>query len=82
MKEWIEKGLSVSKDFDLFIKRDNAVVGKLKNQPAIVEYECPYCSHYEIKNIELEKSGKKFKRPKFKCTSCSKTIIVGSLRKK
>ncbi len=82
LKEWIEKGLSISKDFDFFTKRDYAVVGKLKDQPAVVEYECPYCKYYEIKNIELEKSGKKYKRPKFKCSNCGKTIIVEAMRKK
>lgn len=89
LKEWIEKKLSISKDFDFYTKRDNFVVGKLKDQPAVVEYECPFCKHYEIKNIELEKElkksgeiGKKFKRPKFKCSSCGKTITVESLKKK
>lgn len=82
LKEWTEKGLSVSKDFDYFTKRDNIVVGKLKDQQAVVEYECPYCKHYEIMNIELEKSGKKHKRPKFECSNCGKTISVESLRKK
>ena len=86
LKEWIEKKLSISKDFNYFTKRDYAVVGKLKDQPAVVEYECPFCKHYEIKNIELEielkKARKKFKRPTFKCSSCGKTIIVESLKKK
>jgi formylmethanofuran dehydrogenase subunit E len=82
IEEWVKMGLSPSKDFDFFTKRDYAVVGKLKDKQALVEYECPYCNFYEIKEIELEKSGKKFKRPKFKCSECDKTITVESLRKK
>lgn len=85
IKEWMSKGLKVSTDFDFFTKRDNVVVGKLKGQPAIVEYECPDCKHYEITNeVELEKSksGKKFQRPKFKCSKCGKRIVVEALKKK
>ena len=60
------------------------VVGKLRGEEAKVEYECPHCSFYEIKDIEMEKDskGKKFKRPKFKCSSCGRTIRVESLKKK
>lgn len=82
VKEWSSKHLSPSKDFDFFTRRDDFVVGKLKDQPAQAEYVCPYCKFYEIKNIEMEKSGKKFKRPKFRCSKCGKTITVGSLKKK
>ncbi len=82
IKEWIEKGLKPSKDFEFFTRRPNIVVGKLIGQPAQVEYTCPYCGFYEIKEIEMEKKGKKFKRPKFRCSKCEKTIRVESLRKK
>lgn len=85
IKEWMGKGLSISKDFDFFAKRDNVVVGKLKEKEAVAEYQCD-CGHYEIKNIEMEKSKsgkrKKFLRPKFKCSSCGNTIVVESLKKK
>jgi len=84
IKEWLEKGLKPSTDFEFFTKRDNVVVGKLKGQKAVVEYECPYCGFYEIKyDVEMEKSktGKKFLRPKFKCSKCGKTIVVEPLKK-
>jgi len=83
LKEWMSKGLKLS-DFEFYAKRDFVVVGKLKGQQPIAEYECPYCKHYEItKNVQLEKtkSGKKFQRPKIKCAGCGKTIIVESLKK-
>lgn len=84
VKEWTSKHLIPSKDFNFFTKRDNLVVGKLKNQEAQAEYICPFCKFYEIKYIQMErdKSGKKFKRPKFKCSKCGKTILVDSLKKK
>lgn len=82
VKEWIEQGLSPSKDFEFFTRRDNLIVGKLKNQPAKVEYNCPFCGFYEIKTIEIEKGKKKFKRPKFKCSKCGKTIKVPDLKKR
>jgi DNA-directed RNA polymerase subunit RPC12/RpoP len=84
LKEWMSKGLKISTDFEFYTKRDYIVVGKLKGQPAIAEYECPYCKHYEIThnvNLEKTKTGKKFQRPKIKCSGCGKTIIVESLKK-
>jgi predicted RNA-binding Zn-ribbon protein involved in translation (DUF1610 family) len=84
VKEWVSKGLKPSKDFEFFTRRPNMVVGKVIGQPAKVEYECPHCGHYGIDEIEMEKDskGKKFKRPKFKCSNCGKTIKVENLRKK
>lgn len=82
VKEWMDRGLRPSKDFEFFTRRENLVVGKLWDQPAQVEYNCPYCGFYEIKMIEMGKGKKKFKRPKFKCSECGKTIIVPDLRKK
>lgn len=84
IREWVKEGLSPSKDFEFFTKRPNFVVGKLRGQPAKAEYECPYCGFYEIKSIEMGKvkSGKKFKRPNFKCSKCGRMIRVPSLRKK
>ncbi|MEM5814953.1 MAG: hypothetical protein QXD89_00475 [Candidatus Aenigmatarchaeota archaeon] len=82
IQEWISKGLKLS-DFEFFTKRDNLVIGKLPNQDGLVEYKCPYCNFYEIKKIELEKmksDSRKFKRPKFKCSNCGKTILVESLK--
>jgi transposase-like protein len=67
-----------------FTNRENLVIGKLVGQKALVEYICPYCEFYEIKEIELEKLASdptKFKRPKFKCSNCGKTIIVENLKK-
>jgi len=81
VKKWVEQGLSPSKDFDFFTRRENLVVGKLKGQPAQVEYNCPFCGFYEIKTVEMEKGKKKFKRPKFKCSKCGKTILVPDLKK-
>jgi formylmethanofuran dehydrogenase subunit E len=81
VKKWVEEGLKPSTDFEYFTRRDNIVIGKKWNQPAEVEYTCPFCSFYEIKNIEMEKGAKKFKRPKFKCSKCGKTIAVPDLKK-
>jgi len=81
IKKWVKEGLSPSKDFEFFTRRENVVVGKLLDQPAQVEYNCPFCDFYEIKTIEMEKGKKKLKRPKFKCSKCGKTIIVPNLRK-
>jgi hypothetical protein len=83
LKEWLSQGLKVS-DFEFFTNRDNLVIGKLVGREALVEYICPYCGFYEIKEIELEKlvsDPTKFKRPRFKCSKCGKTIIVESLKK-
>ncbi len=78
IKEWLSKGMTVSKDFDLFIKRDFAVVAKIKGQGSIVEYECPKCKFYEVKNIELKrnKAGKKYLEPRFNCSQCNEKIVV------
>lgn len=83
IKEWVASGLRPS-NFEFFSNRSDLVIGKLPNQPAKVEYICPFCKHYEIKEIEMErtKSGKKFSRPEFNCSKCSKTIKVESLKKK
>ena len=81
IKKWIEEGLSPSKDFEFFTRRENVVIGKKLNQPADVEYQCPFCGFYEIKTIEMEKGKKKFKRPNFKCSKCGKTIEVPNLKK-
>ncbi|MEM0473583.1 MAG: hypothetical protein QXF88_02585 [Candidatus Aenigmatarchaeota archaeon] len=84
LKEWMNKGLKISTDFEYYTKRDFAVVAKLRGQPPIIEYECPECKHYEITNdVELEKSknGKKFQRPKFKCSKCGKKYVIESLKK-
>jgi len=81
IKKWVEEGLSPSKDFEFFTRRENLVIGKKLNQSADVEYQCPFCSFYEIKTIEMEKGKKKFKRPNFKCSKCGKTIEVPDLKK-
>jgi transcription elongation factor Elf1 len=81
VKEWMDKGLMPSKDFEFFTRRENLVVGKQLNQPTQVEYNCPFCGFYEIKTIEMEKGKKKFKRPKFDCSKCGKTIELPDLRK-
>jgi DNA-directed RNA polymerase subunit RPC12/RpoP len=88
VKEWMEEGLKPSKDFEFFTRRPDVVVGKLVGKPAQVEYVCPHCGFYETKEIEMEKiikggkESRKFKRPKFKCSKCGKTITVESLKKK
>lgn len=82
IKQWIDQGLKLSKNFEFLTRQPNVIVGKLINKPAQVEYECPYCRFYEIKEIEMEKKGKKFKRPKFKCSKCEKIILVESLKSK
>ncbi|MDI6826187.1 MAG: hypothetical protein QMD36_03265 [Candidatus Aenigmarchaeota archaeon] len=81
IKEWMKKSLLPSKHFEFFTRRENLVIGKQWNQPAQVEYNCPFCGFYEIKMIEIEKGKKKFKRPKFNCSKCGKTILVPDLRK-
>ena len=82
INKWIEDGLSPSKDFEYFTRRENLLIGKKKGQPAEVEYSCPFCGFYEIKKIEMEKGKKKFNRPKFKCSKCGKTILIPTLKKK
>jgi len=43
VKKWVDQGLSPSKDFEFFTRRENMVVGKLRDQPAQIEYNCPFC---------------------------------------
>jgi hypothetical protein len=83
IKEWMAQGLKPS-SFEFFTNRPDFVVGKLPEQNAKVEYICPYCKFYEIKEVEMEKnkSGKKFLRPAFNCSKCGKVIKVESLKKK
>ena len=82
VKELLDKKLSPS-ELAFFTRREDVVVSKERDGPAKAEYICPFCEFYEIKEIEMEKDtkGKKFKRPKFKCTKCGKTILVDSLKK-
>lgn len=82
VKKWMEQGLRPSKDFEFFTRRKNLIVGKKRDEPARVEYNCPFCGFYEIKNIEMKRGKKKFKRPKFKCSKCGKTILIPDLKKK
>jgi len=84
VKEWVSQGLGPSKDFEFFTRRPDMVIGKMKDKPAKVEYICPFCGFQEIKEVEMEKDskGKKFKRPKFKCSGCGKSIRLESLKKK
>ena len=83
VEEWLSQGLKPSKDFEFFTRRPELIVGKVVDKPAKVEYICPFCKFYEIKEIEMERDskGKKFKRPKFKCSKCDKTILVEGLKK-
>lgn len=88
IKKWEEAGLRPSK-FEFFTNRSNLIVGKLPNQDAEIEYICPYCQFYEIKNVPMEKgttksgkTSKKFERPKFSCSKCNKMIEVSTLKKK
>lgn len=82
IKEWLAQGLKPS-NFEFFTNRYDLVIGKLPEQNAKVEYVCPYCKFYEVKEIEMKKnkSGKKFLRPNFSCSKCGKTIKVEDLRK-
>lgn len=80
IKKWMEQGLRPS-SFEFFTNRPNLVIGKPPNQLAEVEYVCPFCQNYEIKNIEMERGKKKFNRPEFKCSKCNKTIEVPKLKK-
>jgi predicted RNA-binding Zn-ribbon protein involved in translation (DUF1610 family) len=88
VEKWTKGGLRPSKDFDFFTRRPDAVVGKLTDKAAQVEYVCPHCGFYEIKEIEMEKivkagkESKKYKRPKFTCSKCGKTIVIEDLKKK
>ena len=82
IKKWMNSGLRPS-SFEFFTNRLNIVVGKMPDRNAEVEYTCPYCNFYEIKEIEMGKgkTGKKFSRPEFSCSKCGKTIKVESLKK-
>jgi len=81
ISKWLAAGLKPS-DFEFFTNRPNVVIGKLPGEDALVEYKCPYCGFYEIKKLQLErKKDGKFKRPKFACSKCGKTILVEDLRK-
>ena len=80
IKKWVSEGLRPS-NFEFFTRRKNIIIGKLPGRDAEVEYECPYCGYYEIKTIKMEKGKKKFKRPKFQCSNCKKTILVPDLKK-
>ena len=88
VKKWIEAGLKPS-NFEFFTNRLNLIIGKLPGQDAEVEYNCPHCSFYEIKTIQMEKgitksgkTSKKFDRPSFSCSKCNKMIEVPALKKK
>lgn len=80
IKRWMGEGLKPS-NFEFFTNRPNLIIGKLPGKEAEVEYVCPFCNHYEIKTIQMEKGKKKFKRPDFACSKCSKTIKVHELKK-
>lgn len=82
IKEWTAAGIKPS-NFEFFTHRSNLVIGKLPEQKARVEYICPFCKFYEIKDIEMQKSksGKKFLRPTFNCSKCGRAIKVQDLRK-
>jgi len=83
VKELMDKKLRPS-ELEFFTRREDAVVSKERDGPAKVEYICPFCEFYEIKEITMEKDskGKRYKRPKFKCSKCGKTILIDSLKKK
>lgn len=80
IKKWSSEGLKPT-NFEFFSNRANLVIGKLPNQDAEVEYVCPHCQNYEMKKIEMERRGKKFKRPEFSCSKCGKMIKVPDLKK-
>ncbi len=87
VKKWTGSGLKPS-SFEFFTNRPNLVIGKLPGEDAEVEYICPYCQFYEIKNIQMEKNitksgktSKKFVRPEISCSKCKKIIKVESLKK-
>jgi len=87
IKQWTAEKLQPSKDFEFFTRREDMVLGKLNGKPAMVEYRCPHCGFCEIKEIDMvrgksgkRKSGKKYKRPSFKCSKCDKTIKISKLK--
>lgn len=87
--DWMESKLikklmdagSRSSSLEFFTNRPEIVVAKQHDQPAEVEYICPFCKFYEIKNIEMVKGKRKFARPKFNCSKCGKAIEVLDLKK-
>ncbi len=88
VKKWLDAGMKPS-NFEFFTNRSNLIIGKLPDQDAEVEYICPNCQFYEIKNIPMEKgttktgkTSRKFDRPEFSCSKCNKLIEVSALRKK
>jgi DNA-directed RNA polymerase subunit RPC12/RpoP len=88
IKKLMDTGLRPSK-LEFFTNRSELVVAKQPGQPAEVEYICPHCKFYEIKNIEMGKgvtksgkTSKKFDRPSFTCSKCGKTIEVPNLKNK
>ncbi len=88
IKKWEESGIRPS-NLEFFTNRSELVMGKLPNQDAEVEYICPSCQFYEIKNVPMEKrttklgkTSRKFERPEFSCSKCNKTIQVSPLKKK
>lgn len=80
IKQWMSQGLRPS-SFEFFTNRPNLVIGKLADRPAQAEYVCPFCGFNEIKEIEMEKGKRKFKRPEFECSKCKKMIEVPGLKK-
>ena len=81
VKKLMDAGLRPS-SLEFFTNRPEIVVAKQHNQPAEVEYICPFCKFYEIKNIEMVRGKRKFARPEFNCSKCGKTIEVSSLKNK
>lgn len=80
IEKWMREGLRPS-SFEFFTRRENLVLGKLPGRQALVEYICPSCKFYEIKTVEMVREKKKFRRPRFKCSNCGKSIVVRDLRK-
>ena len=81
IKKLMDAGLGPSK-LEFFTNRPELVVVKQSGQSAEVEYICPFCKFYEIKNIEMTKGKRKFDRPEFNCSKCGKTIEVPNLKNK
>ncbi|MBI2542561.1 MAG: hypothetical protein HYW24_00015 [Candidatus Aenigmarchaeota archaeon] len=87
IKKWLDAGLKPS-SFEFFTNRSDLIVGKQPNQDAEVEYACPQCKFYEIKSVPMEKvttklgkTSRKYERPEFSCSKCSKIIKVTQLKK-
>lgn len=88
IKKWLDAGIKPS-NLEFFTNRPNLIMGKLPNQDAEVEYICPNCQFYGIKNVQMEKgttksgkTSKKFERPEFSCSKCNQTIKVSKLKEK